>query len=137
MVDAERAYLRLERLRSLIAQLEDVREEGESAYLTDEKLRLMTERCLELAAQICIDLGLQTLAEQAAPTPENYADVFKTLGREGLIDEGLATRLANAAKQRNVLVHLYLEIDDKKVFDSLSHLDDLRQFAVFVESQLD
>jgi len=97
----------------------------------------MTERCLELSAQICIDLGLQALAEHSAPTPENYAEVFKTLGREGLIDEDLANRLANAAKQRNVLVHLYLDVDDKKVFDSLSHLDDLRQFAVFVEEQLD
>jgi uncharacterized protein YutE (UPF0331/DUF86 family) len=137
LVDADRAYLRLERLRSLIARLEDVREEGESAYFADAKLRLMTERCLELAAQICIDLGLQALAEQSAPTPENYADVFKTLGREGLIGEDLAERLANAAKQRNVLVHLYLDVDDKKVFDSLSHLDDLRRFAAFVEAQLD
>jgi uncharacterized protein YutE (UPF0331/DUF86 family) len=137
LVDADRAYLRVERLLGLIAQLEDVREQGESAYFADEKLRLMTERCLELAAQICIDLGLQALAEQSAPTPENYADVFKTLGREGLIEKGLADRLAEAAKQRNVLVHLYLDIDDKKVFRSLSHLDDLRQFATFVEEQLD
>lgn len=137
MVDADRAYLRVERLLGLIAQLEDVREQGESAYFSDEKLRLMTERCLELAAQICIDLGLQALAEQSAPTPENYADVFKTLGREGLIEKDLADRLAEAAKQRNVLVHLYLDVDDKKVFNSLSHLDDLRQFARFVEEQLD
>jgi uncharacterized protein YutE (UPF0331/DUF86 family) len=137
LVDAERAYLRIERLRSLIAQLEDVRREGEGAYFADERLRLMTERCLELSAQICIDLGLQALAEQSAPTPESYADVFKTLGREGLMDKELANRLADAAKQRNVLVHLYLDIDDKKVFESLSHLDDLRQFARFIDEQLD
>lgn len=137
MVDPERAYLRIERLRSLVAQLEEVRGLGETAYFADEKVRLRTERCLELAAQICIDLGLQALAERSAPTPENYAEVFQTLGREGLLEGDLANRLAEAAKQRNVLVHLYLDIDDRKVFESLSHLDDLREFATFVEEQLD
>jgi uncharacterized protein YutE (UPF0331/DUF86 family) len=137
LVDADKASLRLERLRELIKRLEDVREQGEDAYLADERLRLMTERCLELAAQICIDLGMQTIAEQSAPTPENYADVFQTLGREGLIDSALADRLAEAAKQRNVLVHLYLDVDDKKVFESLSHLCDLQQFAAFVGDRLD
>lgn len=137
MVDAERASLRLERLRGLIKRLEDVREQGESAYLADERVRLMTERCLELSAQICIDLGLQALAEQSAPTPESYADVFKTLGEEGIIDNDLADRLAEAAKQRNVLVHLYLDVDDKKVFSALSHLDALRQFAAVLGDKLD
>ena len=137
MVDAERASLRLERLRGLIKRLEDVREQGESAYLADERVRLMTERCLELSAQICIDLGLQALAEQSAPTPESYADVFKTLGREGIIDDDLADRLAEAAKQRNVLVHLYLDVDDKKVFSALSHLDALRRFAAVLGDKLD
>jgi uncharacterized protein YutE (UPF0331/DUF86 family) len=137
LVDADRASLRLERLRGLLKRLDDVREQGEDAYLADETVRLTTERCLELAAQICIDLGLQALAEQSAPTPENYADVFKTLGREGLIDNDLADRLAEAAKQRNVLVHLYLDVDDKKVFDSLSHLDALRQFAAVVGDKID
>jgi len=137
LVDADRASLRLERLRDLIKRLEDVRDQGESAYLADERVRLMTERCLELAAQICIDLGLQALAEKSAPTPESYADVFKTLGREGFIEEDLADRLAAAAKQRNLLVHLYLDVDDKKVFGALSHLDALRQFAAVLGDKLD
>jgi len=96
LVDAERAYLRIERLRSLVAQLEEVRDLGEAAYFADQ-----------------------------------------ALGREGLLEEDLADRLAQAAKQRNVLVHLYLDVDDRKVFDSLSRLDDLRRFAAFVEEQLD
>ncbi len=37
--------------------------------------------------------------------------------------------MGNAAKQRNLLVHLYLEIDDRAVFASLTYLDDLREFA--------
>lgn len=60
-----------------------------------------------------------------------------TLGKAELIETGLAGRLAEAARQRNLLVHLYLDIDDRMVFEFLSHLDDLRQFATFVGGQLD
>lgn len=137
MVDDERASARLRRLEKLIEDLEATREKGEDAYLADSGLRAMTERWLELAIQICIDLGTQVLAERSGPTPANYADVFEIFGREGLLDEELAERLAEAAKQRNLLVHLYLDIDDGKVFQSLSHLDDLRQFAAFAGDQLD
>jgi len=33
------------------------------------------------------------------------------------------------ARLRNLLVHLYLEIDDRRVFASLERLQDLREFA--------
>jgi uncharacterized protein YutE (UPF0331/DUF86 family) len=45
----------------------------------------------------------------------------------------LALRLGNAARQRNLIVHLYMEIDDRAVFASLTYLDDLREFATTVE----
>ena len=46
-------------------------------------------------------------------------------------------RLWQAARQRNVLVHSYLEVDDGKVLESLEHLDDLRSFARAVQQILD
>ncbi len=41
--------------------------------------------------------------------------------------------LSAAAGMRNVLVHVYLEVDDDKVWDALGHLDDLREFAAAVK----
>jgi uncharacterized protein YutE (UPF0331/DUF86 family) len=137
LVDDDRASVRLRRLEELIDSLEEIRGKGEEAYLGDPGLRAMTERWLELAIQVCIDLGTQVLAERPGPTPGKYAEVFEIFGREGSLPKDLAERLAEAAKQRNVLVHLYLEIDDKKVFESLSHLDDLRRFGAFIGEQLD
>jgi len=137
LVDDDRASVRLRRLEELVEDLEEVLEKGEESYLANPGLRAMAERWLELAIQICIDLGTQVLAERPGPTPNRYAEVFKILGDEGSISKELADRLAEAAKQRNLLVHLYLDIDDAKVFKSLSHLDDLRQFGAFVADQLD
>lgn len=132
MVDAERAEARIERLEETIERLEEVRAQGEDAYLADPKLQAMAERWLQLAIQACIDLGTQIVSEESAPPPSNYADVFRILGEKEVLPAEMARRLGDAARQRNLLVHLYMEIDNRAVFASLAYLDDLRQFAAIV-----
>jgi uncharacterized protein YutE (UPF0331/DUF86 family) len=124
LVDASRVEARIQRLEELIERLDEVREAGEDAYLADEQQRAATERWLQVAVQICIDLGTQLVTEQSARPPSDYADVFKILGEKEVIPRDLAQRLS---------VHLYLEIDDHSVFASLAHLDDLREFAASLE----
>jgi uncharacterized protein YutE (UPF0331/DUF86 family) len=133
LVDVDRVEVRLQRLEELIERLDGVRLEGEEAYLADPRQRAATERWLQLAIQICIDLGTQLVSERSARPPSDYADVFAILGEKGDIPGGLALRLGNAARQRNLIVHLYMEIDDRAVFASLTYLDDLREFATTVE----
>ena len=132
MVDAEQVENRLERLEAMLERLEEIRGAGEEAYLADTQQRLATERLLQLSIQICIDLAAQVVSEQSAPPPSSYSDVFKILGDKSVISAEIAERLGNAARQRNLLVHLYMEIDDKAVFASLAFLDDLREFATIV-----
>jgi uncharacterized protein YutE (UPF0331/DUF86 family) len=136
LVDADRVAARIERLEELIERLKEVREGGEDAYLGDSQLQAATERQLEIAIQICIDLGTQVVMEESAPAPSNYAEIFEILGRKGFLSEDLADRMGNAARQRNLLVHLYMEVDDRAVFTSLAFLDDLREFAVFAKGKL-
>ncbi len=133
LVDADRVEARVQRLEGLIERLDEVRQAGEDAYLANEEQRAATERWLQVAVQICIDLGTQLVIEQSARPPSDYADVFTILGQKGVIPSELARRLAEAAKQRNLIVHLYLEIDDRAVFASLAHLDDLREFGSTIE----
>ena len=132
MVDAERADARLRRLEKLIEDLEKIAEEGEAAYLADTRTRMAAERQLELAVQICIDLGTQLVMERPVRAPESYADVFKAMGEAGLLPTDLAERLEDAAGQRNLLVHLYMDVIDERVFESLNSLDDLRRFGEIV-----
>lgn len=133
MVDGESQIARLQQLERLIEQLERVRARGESEYLVDEDLRMMSERRLELAIQICIDIGAHLVSELSTPPPSDYAGIFTSLADAGHLDRELGRRLASAARQRNLLIHLDLDIDDRRVFASLRHLDDLRAFAAVVE----
>ena len=137
MVDVERIGSRLDRLERLIELLDEVRGEGLDAYLADERLRAMTERWLQLAIQACIDVGAQLVSELAVDPPTDYAGVFRGLAAAGHIDKDLGDTLAAAAGQRNVLVHMYLDIDDREVFRALDRLDDLRSFAAAAQALAD
>lgn len=137
MVDAESVTERLNRLAELVGQLEETGAHGLDAYLRDDVLRAATERRLQLAEQICIDVGAHILSEINARPPGDYAGIFTALADADYLDRHLAARLAAAARQRNLLIHLYLDIDDRKVFESLEHLDDLRSFAAAVHHLLD
>lgn len=135
MVDRDRVDARLERLGLLLRALESTRAAGVDAYLADEQRRLATERALTVALQLCIDLAAQLVGERGGRTPDTYAGVFAALAADGTLAPELAERLGAAARQRNLLVHLYLEIDDRRVFAALEHLDDLRAFAVVVRAE--
>jgi uncharacterized protein YutE (UPF0331/DUF86 family) len=136
LVDPASIEERLERLSELLDQSEQIRAAGREEYAADFRTRLAAQHAIQLAIQICIDIAAHLIAELGPKMPADYRGVFEVLCPEGLDDE-LAQRLASAAGMRNVLVHGYPEVDDEVVWDALDHLDDLRQFAAFAQSQVD
>lgn len=137
MVDAERVLARLARLGPLIERLDGIRDRGLEAYLAEDQTRASAERWLQLALQICIDVGAQLAAELRVRAPSSYAEVFANLAQAGHLPAPLAERLGEAAKLRNLLIHLYLDVDDRKVFVALERLDDLREFARIAQELAD
>ena len=79
MVVVDRVETRIQRLEELIERLEKVRQAGEDAYLADDQKRAATERWLQVAIQICIDLATQVVTEQSARPPTDYRAVFASL----------------------------------------------------------
>ncbi len=62
--------------------------------------------------------------------PETYKEVIEILGEEGILPEGFAERFAEAAKFRNILVHMYAEIDVEMVYEILqNNFEDFDEFA--------
>lgn len=135
MVDPEGISKRLERLDELVEELERVRAEGRDAYRADLKTRLAADHAIQISVQVCLDVGAHLVAELGLHTPDDYRGVFDSL-RAGGLDGGLADRLEDAAGMRNVLVHGYLDVDEKIVWGALERLDDLRQFAAFAADQI-
>ena len=135
MVDGSSIESRLERLQELLAELDEIRDGGREAWNADPRVRLATERALQLSIQVCIDIAGHLISELKLPMPPDYRTLFPELTAAGL-DPALAKRLGAAAGLRNVLVHEYIDLDEDVVWGSLGLLDDLRGFAAFVVTKL-
>lgn len=132
MVDPESIDSRLERLSELLAELERIRAGGRAAYDATLRDRLAAQHAIQLAIQICVDIGAHLIAELGPRMPDDYKGVFAALRKPLGLSPELVEGLSAAAGMRNVLVHAYLDIDDDKVWEALEHLDDLREFAAAV-----
>jgi uncharacterized protein YutE (UPF0331/DUF86 family) len=133
LVDPESIDARLERLAELLAESERIRAGGRAAYDAGLRDRLAAQHAIQLAIQICVDIGAHLIAELGLRMPDDYKGVFVILREPLGLAPDLVAGLSAAAGMRNVLVHAYLEVDDDRVWDALGHLDDLREFAVAVE----
>jgi uncharacterized protein YutE (UPF0331/DUF86 family) len=95
-----------------------------------------TERFLQLAIESCINIGnrLISLSQFTKPvtTPDTYADIFRELGRLGVVDHDLMQRLIKMARFRNRLVHLYWDINPESIYGFLQ--DNLNDFKFFQEA---
>jgi len=60
------------------------------------------------------------------------------MGDAGILPPDFAARIAPMGGFRNVLVHMYLVVDPRKVYDFVQHnLDDLEQYVVHVSRFLE
>lgn len=96
-------------------------------------LHAAAERGFQVAIQSALDIGAILLAEAGTDIPAEYRDIFPKLAEIGVLPETLAARLVAMAKFRNVLVHLYLEIEVERLYQYIqNNLDDFGEFSQHV-----
>ncbi len=88
-------------------------------YRSDRFRQKGTERLLQELIEAAVDANLHLLRSAGAPTPPDYFQSFLEMGRQGVIPQPLAERLAPSAGLRNRLVHEYDEIDDRIVLEAV------------------
>lgn len=96
------------------------------------------ERYLEVSIECCLDIGEMIISWERARKPETYREVIEILGEIGVLPGDFADKFAPAAGFRNILVHMYAEIDVERVYLYLQRdLEDIEKFAVFVARYLE
>ena len=99
-------------------------------FVKDAAMQAQAERWLQLAAECCLDLTHHVIADRGWKTPSSYREGFEILESEGVLPSELAKHMVGWAGLRNLLVHLYLEIDHARIHAVLcDELDQLEQFA--------
>jgi len=132
----ERLLQQLKFLDKYISALQELAVVPEDKYMNDMVLQGAAERYLQLAIETCLNIGNRILAleqrRQNITAPETYAEIFEKLAQIGVIPAAFSAGLVNMARFRNLLVHMYWEIDPGKVYEILSTgLNDLRTFRKY------
>ncbi len=109
---------RLDTILERITRLRIVEQLSEDQFWVDETTQSAVERNLQIIAQAIIDICTHLVAHNHWGSPGTYSDAVRVIAKHKVIDSDLADRLIDFVKLRNVLVHLYLEIDLKIVYKS-------------------
>lgn len=127
---------RLRALERRLRVLRELRGHGRDAFVHDEAVQDRVERNAELLAQSCADIALHILSASGTAAPETYGDAVRAVAPLIQLPSELTERLAAAVRLRNILVHMYLDIDHGRLFDELDWIDDMERFAVLVDQWL-
>jgi len=92
---------------------------------------------LQLAIHAALDVASHVVSDDRLGEPDTNRDVFGLLAHAGLVPSELGARLELMAGLRNVVVHLYQEVDLGVVQDVVeNHLDDLLAFVAAIRRRL-
>lgn len=127
MVDPQKARHLLGLYRRYRDYLNRLAARSDSELRSDFAVMGGLQHYLLLTVEVVLDLGSHVISSEGFEPPRSYADIFRVLREEGLLTREPAERLMAMARFRNVLVHLYAEVDEERVLKifrgSLGDLD--------------
>ncbi|MFZ1755447.1 MAG: DUF86 domain-containing protein [Caldilineaceae bacterium] len=129
---------RLSVIARAVHALQEVRQVPLEEFVQDYFLHSAAERSLQVAIQAALDIGNILLSRSSTEVPKEYAEIFPAMASNGLLPPDFAARLSTMAKFRNVLVHMYAEIDLGRLHAYLqTDLDDFSLFCQYIAAHLE
>lgn len=126
MVDKALLGKKIAAIRDAVARIREVLPASASQFSADRTAREVVVLNLFVALQECVSLAAHWIADEGWDVPTSYRDLFTTLVDHGVLDPGLAQRLASAAGLRNLVAHQYGVLDAARLYATASsELDDL------------
>ena len=130
MVDAGRLRAILSRLQARQRELAEYAALTQERYLADARGVYASKYLLLTAIEDALAVANHVIASEGYRAPSDYADAFRSLREAGVVDAVLAGRLEGMARFRNLLVHQYDDVDDRRVHAILRQdREDLDGFA--------
>lgn len=134
------ADVNVDRLREIAGHLKDavrrLREIGQTpreAFLQNWQLSSAARYLLIVAAEAVLDICNHLAARRGARSPRDYPDCLVVLAEIGAIDPRLEERLVRMARFRNLLVHVYANVNDGEVYRVIHEsLGDLEEYLLSV-----
>jgi uncharacterized protein YutE (UPF0331/DUF86 family) len=134
--------VRVERLvsamREAVRLLVELQSTKKEEFYQDEHLQSSAKYNLVTAIEAAIDTANHIIATRDLRAPKDYADAFKVLAENGVVDPTFAEELQKMARFRNRLVHLYWDVSLEEIWKLLqTRLGDFEKYVHSVVRYLD
>lgn len=116
-------------IRQNLIRLEEIRQTTWEDFQADYLKVEASKHLLQTAIEAMIDICAHFVARLRLNIPKDSAGLVRALEKAGLLPKEHADKYVHMVRFRNLLVHLYAEVDDRQVYDILqNNLDDFRTF---------
>ena len=101
MVDEALILRKLAELDQYYSQLNEYENTTADQYSDDWKIQRIIERTLQMMIETCADIAGHIIADKGFRIPKSYADTFKVLLEEKILDRKLYAVMEKIAKFSN------------------------------------
>ncbi|MBO9371400.1 MAG: DUF86 domain-containing protein [Chloroflexi bacterium] len=127
--DLPRIRERIQYIETCLSRLETLRALPEESFQSDFRNIEAAKHLLQTAIEAMMDIASHIAARRRLGTPREGADVFRRLAEVGLLPAERVPVYVRMVRFRNLVVHLYHEVDAGRIYEILhTGLDDFRQF---------
>ena len=113
---------RLAKILEEVDFLNSIRTQELDDFLRDGKSLRSTAKAIETIVQSIIDISSHIVAQNHWGVTDTYRNTIALLATHQVISEHLSANLQQVVAMRNILVHQYLDVDFRIVWESLKEL---------------
>jgi len=119
MVDEALLLRKLAELDEYLKQVSEYSDITVKEYYDDWKSQRIIERTLQMMLETCVDIAGHIISDEEYRIPKSYADTFRVLHENNILDEKFFQTMDKMAKFRNIVVHHYDKVDAEIVIGIL------------------
>ena len=132
MVDKTLILRKLAELEEYLGQVKEYSSITVGQYSKDWKAQRVVERTLQMMIETCADVAGHIISDKGYRVPVTYADTFRVLYENGILNKDLFETMEKVAKFRNISVHHYDKVDTEIVAGILKK--DLNDFLTYKDA---
>jgi uncharacterized protein YutE (UPF0331/DUF86 family) len=138
MVDRDKMEGMVRHLRRYTSYLQSAVEQDPREFVQDPKSIGSARYYLQVSIETCINIANHIIATERLRAPQDYRDSFKVLNEAGILPGEFTRTMRELAGLRNLLVHVYWDVDDQMIYDGIrADLDDFEVFLGHILAYLD
>jgi len=138
MVDKNIIDARISIILENVKRLREFVSKSEDDFLSNVNNVAAAKYYLQISIEAMVDIGNHIIARERLGVPKNNFETFEILAQNGIIDMEHLDTYRRMVRFRNVVVHLYFAVDNRRVFEVIkNNLSDFDAFIGEMRSYLD